>query len=67
VNWRLGDGSRLILSANLSERTWNGFGPSPGRIIWSEGHADQQRNVLGPWSVLWSIAGASEAQEAVRP
>jgi 1,4-alpha-glucan branching enzyme len=67
VSWRLGDGSRLVVAANLSAGTWNGFGPSPGRIIWSEGHADQQRNVLGPWSVLWSITGASEAQEAVRP
>jgi 1,4-alpha-glucan branching enzyme len=67
VNWRLGDGSKLVVFANLSEETWSGFGPSPGRIIWSEGHVDQQRKVLGPWSVVWSIASAEEAQEAALP
>jgi hypothetical protein len=67
VSWSLGDGSRLIVFANLSQATWNGFGPAPGRIIWSEGHVDQQRKVLGPWSVVWSIASAEEAQEAALP
>jgi len=67
VSWLLGDGTRLIVFANLSEGTWNGFGPSPGRILWSEGRVDQQRRILGPWSVAWSIVSAAEAQEADRP
>jgi maltooligosyltrehalose trehalohydrolase len=67
VSWLLGDGTRLVVFANLSEETWNGFGPSPGRILWSEGRVDQQRRILGPWSVAWSIVSAAEAQEAALP
>jgi 1,4-alpha-glucan branching enzyme len=67
VSWSLGDGSRLVVIANLADGTWSGFGPVPGRILWSEGKVDQQRNVLGPWSVVWSMASAEDKREATRP
>jgi malto-oligosyltrehalose trehalohydrolase len=67
VGWSLADGCQLVVFANLSDGTWNGFGPSPGHIVWSEGKVDQQRNVLGPWSVVWSMAPAEDAQETARP
>jgi malto-oligosyltrehalose trehalohydrolase len=67
VSWSLGDGSGLTVLANLSDATWKGFGPSPGRVVWSEGDLDQERKALGPWSVMWSIADAANAQDVVRP
>jgi 1,4-alpha-glucan branching enzyme len=67
VGWSLADGCQLVVFANLSDGTWNGFGPSPGHIVWSEGKVDQQRKVLGPWSVVWSMAPAEDAQETARP
>ena len=67
VSWSLGDGSRLTVLANLSDATWKGFGPSPGRVVWSEGDLDPERKALGPWSVMWSIADAANAQDVVRP
>ena len=67
VSWSLGDGSRLTVLANLSDATWKGFGPSPGRVVWSEGDLDQKGKASGPWSVIWSIADAANAQDVVRP
>lgn len=53
ANWRLGDGARLELVANLSSRA---IAVRPretkGRPIWGGAPDD----VTGPWSVFWRIA-----------
>jgi malto-oligosyltrehalose trehalohydrolase len=67
VGWTLGDGSRLIVFANLSEADLNGIGLSAGPVIWSEGQVDRDRGVLGPWSLVWSIESAEDVQGAGRP
>ena len=66
-SWSLADGCRLVVFANLSDRPWSGFGPSPGRLVWSEGKVDQQRKILAPWSVVWSMVTADDEQETARP
>ena len=53
VRWRMGDGSTLVLDANLTPQAGTKlaapFGAAPaGRTLWSEGD--------GPWSVRWSLA-----------
>jgi 1,4-alpha-glucan branching enzyme len=53
VQWRMGDGSLLGLATNLKERPSVRFTPPPGRILWSEGVAQDGR--LGPWSVIWTL------------
>ncbi|MGH9770359.1 MAG: malto-oligosyltrehalose trehalohydrolase [Candidatus Acidiferrales bacterium] len=70
VNWRLGDGSQLMLRACLSdEASPNGF-DLQGRVIWREGESPDSKfdsrtdsrmdsrtgsRLIQPWSVLWSI------------
>jgi malto-oligosyltrehalose trehalohydrolase len=55
VRWRLGDGSTLILSANLSDQNMQEFSPSAGRTLWYEGVSESESGKLGAWSVTWSI------------
>lgn len=53
VTWRMGDGSRLILVANL-DATPRPFQPLPStRRLFIEGEMTDQE--IGPWSVLWAI------------
>jgi 1,4-alpha-glucan branching enzyme len=58
VRWRLGEGSELILIANLKDRPTSGFQLSPGRLLWVEG--DTNESSCGPWSVLWTINERSQ-------
>ena len=68
VSWSLGDGSRLIVLANLSDATWNGFGPSPGRVVWSEGDARSAAKSFGPMvGHMVDCGPPANAQETVRP
>lgn len=53
ANWRLADGARLELVANLSNRTITGR-PHETRGIPIWGSAP--RDVISPWSVFWCIA-----------
>jgi maltooligosyltrehalose trehalohydrolase len=55
AEWRLGDGSRLALMANLSGKAVQAprlIGES--RALWG----DAARGELPPWSVSWTIGGA---------
>ncbi len=54
VCWRLGDGSRLHLLANLSDAPVRGMGEAPGRVLWTEGQG-LHGGTLAPLSVLWTI------------
>lgn len=58
VCWRLGDGSRLHLLANLSETPVSDVGDPAGRVLWTEGEG-MTGGTLGPWSVVWSIEEAT--------
>jgi maltooligosyltrehalose trehalohydrolase len=51
VSWRLGDGGRLRLLANLASRPLNGSFAPVGRKLWSTGI----QSSLGPWTVHWSL------------
>jgi maltooligosyltrehalose trehalohydrolase len=53
VRWKLGDGSRLTVTANLSSATKDGIDRVPGREIFSVGSTGGGR--LGAWSVVWSL------------
>jgi hypothetical protein len=59
VNWKLDSTDSLVLKANLSNATANGFTPSAGRrLIWQEGSAEHDQ--LSPWSVRWDITSESK-------
>jgi maltooligosyltrehalose trehalohydrolase len=51
AQWRLGDGSRLALQANLTDQATAAPQPAGGRTIWGT-PADKE---LSPWSVHWAI------------
>ncbi|MEO8410266.1 MAG: malto-oligosyltrehalose trehalohydrolase [Propionivibrio sp.] len=57
VSWRLGDGSRLQLAANLGEDAAS-IAPLLGQQLFASAHLD--RDLLGagslsPWSVVWHL------------
>ncbi|MBS1227243.1 MAG: malto-oligosyltrehalose trehalohydrolase [Proteobacteria bacterium] len=57
VSWRLGDGSRLRLAANLGNSTAD-FPPLTGVRIFATGNLDDDALACGrlpPWSVAWSL------------
>jgi maltooligosyltrehalose trehalohydrolase len=60
VTWTLGDGSDLILCANLSATPFDGAPPVPGRRIWVEGEGPEPR--LGPWSVIWTLRARDDGK-----
>jgi Domain of unknown function (DUF3459) len=49
----MGDGAKLELVANLTDRPLGQVEPR-GRRIWSA--RTDAADTLGPWSVIWSIA-----------
>ncbi|HKF93527.1 MAG TPA: DUF3459 domain-containing protein, partial [Gammaproteobacteria bacterium] len=53
VNWRLGDESQLILAANLSDVSVDGFPAAAGQAVWSEGEISNSQ--AAPWTVLWRL------------
>lgn len=58
VHWRLGDGSRLALAANLADQPAQ-LAPQPGRALYLSDGLDAARHAAGrlpPWSVAWTLA-----------
>ena len=52
ADWRMGDGARLLLRANLSDAPIVGATDQPqGALIW--GHESGQ--LIKPWSVAWRL------------
>jgi len=47
MRWKMGDGSRLGLAANLSREDASGAALPPGRLL--------RGSTLGPWSVIWTL------------
>lgn len=53
VRWKMGDGSTLVLLANLSPEPLDGVDMWVGRHIWLEGTACGHS--MSPWTVIWSV------------
>jgi maltooligosyltrehalose trehalohydrolase len=53
ADWRLGDGNRLFLLANVSDAKSRTSRMLAGTPIWG----GPPREILPPWSVFWSIGG----------
>jgi maltooligosyltrehalose trehalohydrolase len=55
VRFRNGNSTRqLVLTANLSDESRDGFEASMGQVLWQEG-PKQAGTVMRPWSVCWSL------------
>ncbi len=54
VRWTLNHGGELILSANLSDISVEGFPECSGETLWHEGPPTSGR-CLRPWSVTWCV------------
>lgn len=59
VRWKLGSGGKLVLAANLSDNSTDGFPLDCGQVFWHEGPspADSQ---FRPWSVRWCLDRSAE-------
>lgn len=57
VHWRLGDGSRLALQANLGPAALHGIAQLPGQILHLCRISAEQlaAGTLPPWSVAWQL------------
>ena len=55
VRWRLGDGSRLHLAANLGETTAPRFATTPGRVLFQTEGGLAQATDLPAWSVVATL------------
>lgn len=57
--WTLAGGAKLHLQANLWHEAREGFGPTEGDVLWTEGTMSEGTNsdadVLGAWAVRWSL------------
>jgi maltooligosyltrehalose trehalohydrolase len=63
AEWRLGDGSRLALAANLGSGEVSGFPPVPGRLLFGTGEevaGTLVHGLLPPWSVVWFLEEVSD-------
>lgn len=56
ATWKLGDGAKLNLIANLSASPLPHSLPLPGRRLWPRKTTDD--SVLKPWAVIWTIDDA---------
>jgi len=57
VRWSVGTtGGELMLAANLSDATLDGFPPATGHVLWREAEPDHPPDRFGPWSVRWSLS-----------
>jgi maltooligosyltrehalose trehalohydrolase len=54
VQWTLGDGTFLRLTANFSSQPINSINPD-GRRLWSTGIRGD--DILDPWGAIWSLTG----------
>ncbi len=59
VRWALNGGGQLVLAANLSDNSADGFPLACGDIIWHEG-PDSADTTFRPWSVRWCLDRAGE-------
>jgi Domain of unknown function (DUF3459) len=59
----MGDGAKLELVANLTDRPLGQVEPR-GRRIWSA--RTDAADTLGPWSVIWSIADEGRSEISPR-
>ena len=55
VCWTIEDGKTLLLAANLSDNSVDGFETLDGDILWHEG-PEPAGAIMRPWSVRWLIA-----------
>lgn len=55
VSWSLGDGSTLVLLANLGPESASGFEKPAGRLLYAT-HGEPDGGSLPPWSVAWYLA-----------
>jgi 1,4-alpha-glucan branching enzyme/maltooligosyltrehalose trehalohydrolase len=59
AQWRLGDGTRLVLLANLSATSVQVDAPE-GDVLFAT-CAEAARGRLGPWAVAWTLAAGGDA------
>ncbi|MGH6943663.1 MAG: malto-oligosyltrehalose trehalohydrolase [Geminicoccaceae bacterium] len=57
VRWRLGDGSRLVLIANLGDQAAEGHAAAGGELLFEAqaGQRDELEGRLPPWAVIWLL------------
>lgn len=54
VRWKLDGGGKLVLAANLSDDSTDGFPSNGGQVFWNEG-PEPADSRFRPWSVRWWI------------
>ena len=54
VRWKLDGGGKIVLAANLSDDSTDGFPSSQGHVFWNEG-TEPTASHFRPWSVRWWV------------
>ena len=55
IAWRLADGRKLELQANLGSTPLDGFPPPAGEVVWATPGTDHRSGTRPPWSVVAAI------------
>jgi malto-oligosyltrehalose trehalohydrolase len=57
--WNADSSRQLVLAANLSDESKDGFPCPAGKVLWQEG-AQPAGTVMRPWSVCWTLQGCEK-------
>ena len=57
--WNAESSRQLVLAANLSDESRDGFPCPAGHVLWQEG-AKQAGTIMRPWSVCWTLQSFSD-------
>jgi maltooligosyltrehalose trehalohydrolase len=57
--WNADSSRQLVLAANLSDESQDGFPYPAGQVLWQEG-AKRTGTIMRPWSVCWTLQGSEK-------
>jgi len=57
--WNAESSRQLVLAANLSDESRDGFPCPTGQVLWQEG-AKRIGTIMRPWSVCWTLQGSEK-------
>lgn len=63
--WNAQGNRQLVLAANLSDESREGFPCSAGPVLWQEG-GKQVGTVMRPWSVRWTLHNMEKSSSGMR-
>jgi maltooligosyltrehalose trehalohydrolase len=66
ISWTIDEARVLVLAANLSDNSTDGFTGMDGTVLWQEG-PEPTGNTMRPWSSRWSIQTEAWQRDRLPP